>query len=758
MPLKKLIEADMPVFVINTETEKEKTARMGLPSNVHLWWSRRSMAAARSTLFASLVDDPSAHPGLFPSEEEQNRERERLLKITEELAKVENVHNTELLEIAKNEIQRYTDVLPVVFDPFVGGGAIPVEAQRLGLGVESADLNPVAVMITTLVTDVPARFANMPLVSQQEGLDFDIPYFGASGFSKDVYYYGKWILAEANKKIGRLYPLITNPVDGKQMEVSAWIWARTVKCPNPKCGCSIPLSSSYSLSRKKGREVWVEPIVEKGNIKFRIHRESNHSVKEKPKVAKTAVFKCPACGEITADAYIKECGRRHQIQSQLIALAANDGTNRIYIEPTEEQEKIANISAPTIVPHGKLPDFPHRFSPPLFGLTDYADLFTNRQLVFLTTMMDLAKNVQKDVEQRAIEKGLANDQIPFSDGGRGAFAYAQAIRIALVLTISKLLDRCSGLCSWDSSSGGSLRSTFSRASMPMIWDYAEGNPFSSAGGSFANALARTCEVIAGLPAGEFSHTTVADCTLPNNVRNAIISTEPPYYDKASYADISDFFYVWLKYGLQDLYPEWFATGLTAKEEELTAFSYRWSGDKKKANAFYAEGLNIAFKNMYASASENYPSSVCYQYKHSRVITSELSEWETFVTAVYNSGFTITATWPLGRKYESSVLLAETRGIPITVVLRKRDGNAPLITRRNFVASVKKELPLIIENLKHVVNIRDLRVSVIGQALNIFTRNSQVLDASGTKMNTSEASRIIEEELDTLLESIYKEQA
>ena len=537
------------------------------------------------------------------------------------------------------------------------------------------------------------------------------------------------------------------------MEVSTWVWARTVKCPNPNCGCSIPLSSSYNLSRKKGKEVWVEPIAEDGNVKFRIHREPNIYEKEKPKVAKTAVFKCPACGEITTDAYVKECGINHRIQSQLIAVVTNDGNNRIYLEPTAEQEITANISAPDKIPHGKLPDFPHRFSPPLFGLTDYVDLFTNRQLVFLTTMMDMAGKAQREVEKRAKEKGFVNDHIPFADGGQGALAYAQAVRIALTLTISKLLDRCSGLCSWDSSGGGSLRSTFSRASMPMIWDYAEGNPFSTAGGSFVNALARTCEAIECLPSGKSARTSVADCTLPNPVRDAVVSTEPPYYDKASYADISDFFYVWLKYGLQDLYPSWFATELTPKKEELTAFSYRWGGDKKQANAFYAEGLNLAFKNLYESATENYPSTICYQYKRDSVMTQELSEWETFVTAVYNAGFSITATWPLGRKYESSISLAEARGIPVTVVVRKRDMNAPQVTRRNFVTAVKKELPIIVENLKNAVDSMDLRTSVIGQALNIFTRNSCVMDASGTNMKVSEASRIIEEELDTVLEAL-----
>jgi putative DNA methylase len=435
---------------------------------------------------------------------------------------------------------------------------------------------------------------------------------------------------------------------------------------------------------------------------------------------------------------------------------ADDGRKRLYLEPSTDQETAAKVTPPKELPHGALPIFPQRFSPPSFGLMDYADLFTNRQLVFITTMMGLAKEAQNDAEKRAADKGFPDDGIAFADGGHGATAYAQAIRIALVLTISKLLDRCSNLCSWSSSSGGSLRNVFSRAAMPMIWDYAEGNPFADAGGSYANALSRTCETIAGLPTEGGSHTTVADCTLPNNVRNAILSTELPFYDKASYADLSDFFYVWLRYGLGDLYTDRFRTEVTPKKEELTAFTYRWNGDRQQANAFYAEGMNIAFKNMYESVTDNYPSTVAFQYKGNDAKDLTLqSEWEAFVTAICNAGFMITASWPLARKYEDTIELAESRGIPITVVIRRRPEDAQQTTRRFFVAAVKRELPSIVETIYHTVSLMDLRASVIGQALNIYSRYSKVLDADGTVMRPHMASRIIEQELNTILASLYK---
>ena len=757
MARRKLIETAMPVSVINRESEKEKSARRGLPRNVHLWWSRTPMATARSILFASCVDDPSEHPEVFPSKESQEQERRRLLGIMKTLCTVERSSDEEVLSEARQEMLRYSEgSLPGVFDPFVGGGTIPVESQRLGLESESSDLNTVAVIITKLVTDIPCRFGGTGPVHPQQELKMDIPSSGARGFAEDVEYYGKWMLEEAKERIGELYPQVTSPESGERLDVTAWIWARTVKCPNPTCSCEIPLSSSYDLARKRGHEAWVEPYAEEGRIRFRIHRNPNSTAKRKPKVARTAVFKCPVCGENTTDAYVKECGKRHRIQSKLIALVADEGRKRLYTEPTAEQEKIAAIQAPEDIPHGLLPLFPTRFSPPSFGLTDYADLFTNRQLVFITTMMQLAREVQDSVKEAAVEKGLPDDGISLSDNGRGALAYAEAVRMALVMTVSKLLDRCSNMCSWDSSGGGSLRSVFSRAAMPMIWDYAEGNPFSSGGGSFASALSRTCDVLATLPASGISNTVMRDATQQSDVREAILCTDLPYYDKASYGDLSDFFYVWLRYGIGDLFPEYFQTEVTPKEAELTAFPYRWGGDREEANAFYEEGLRLAMKNLSENVTEDYPSTVGFQYKGNDVRADDtMSEWEAFVTAVSDAGFTITASWPLGRKYESSVELAESRGIPITVVLRRRPQDAGQTTRRNFVAAVKRELPGIVDELRSMVDIMDLRSSVIGRALNIFTRNKKVLDADGSEMKPYMASRIIEQELDTILASVYE---
>lgn len=757
MPYKKLVETEIPVSSINAEAEREKTARNGMPSNVHIWWTRDPMAVARSILFASLVDDPAEHPELFPAEKEQKEERERLFGLMKALSKVESADDKDLIESARKEILKsVTGKQPVIFDPFVGGGAIPVEAHRLGLSSESSDLNAVAAMITTVVSDIPSRFADTVSVHPTEEMTLPIELPGAAGFAEDVRYYGEKIQSEAKQKLGSLYPTIKNPDTGEDLQVSAWIWARTIRCPNPSCGCNIPLSSSYDLAKKKGSEAWVEPVVEAGTVHFKLHRTPHTEEKGKPKVAQTAVFKCPACGEITPDAYVKECGLNHKIDSQLIAVVADDGKRRLYLKAIPEQEAAATVMPPKNLPHGELPIFPKRFSPPSFGLTDYADLFTNRQLVFITTMMELAKDVQKQVEHDAIEKGFADDGISFADGGKGALAYAEAIRIVLVLTISKLLDRCSNLCSWSTSGGGVLRNVFSRAAMPMIWDYAEGNPFASAGGSFSNALTRTCDTIALLPAGVSGRTRVADAARENGIRDAILATNLPYYDRAAYQELSDFFYVWLRYGIGDRYPDYFKELVTSKKEDLTAFSYRYGGDKKQADALYQEGLREVFRNLYESVTYEFPSNVGFVYKGNDAPAGDaISEWEQFITAICDGGFSITASWPLGRKYESSIEVAESRGLPITVVVRRKNGNAGSITRRAFVAAVKREVPEIIEELSHKVGMMDLRPTVIGRALNIYTRNKQVLDADGSPMKAYMASRIIEQEIDTLISAYYE---
>lgn len=409
---KKLIEVALPLEKINAESAREKSIRHGHPSTLHLWWARRPLAAARAVIWSSLVDDPSSHPELFPTEEDQNRERQRLFKILENLVVWENSNNETVLNAAKAEIMKSTDNNPpALLDPFAGGGAIPLEAQRLGLEAHAHDLNPVAVMINKAMIEIPPRFAGMPPVNpgSRERLDFNKSgWTGAQGLAEDVRYYGEWMKKEAFRRIGHLYPKVKVPQSqgGGEATVIAWIWARTVKCPNPACGCVMPLASSFVLSKKRGNEVWVKPIPKSDHVCSEVQNGKCPKEYESFKQSRGAAFKCPTCGEITLDEYVKAEGKARRIGSQLMAIVAEGQRGRVYLSPCEEHILTANIQVPEEYPSGSMPENPRWFSPPAFGMTEYSDLFTPRQLVALTTFSDLVAEAQVEAEHDAIKNNL----------------------------------------------------------------------------------------------------------------------------------------------------------------------------------------------------------------------------------------------------------------------------------------------------------------------------------------------------------------
>lgn len=405
---KKLIEVALPLEKINAESAREKSIRHGHPSTLHLWWARRPLAAARAVIWSSLVDDPSAHPEQFPTEEEQNKERLRLFKILEDLVVWENSSNEDVLNRAKAEIMKSTNGKPpALLDPFAGGGAIPLEAQRLGLEAHAHDLNPVAVMINKSMIEIPPRFAGRPPVNPEARgkLGFDENgWQGAAGLAEDVRYYGEWMKREAFKRIGHLYPKVKVPESqgGGEATVIAWIWARTVKCPNPACSCVMPLASSFVLSKKKGNEVWVKPIPDGNRVRFEVQSGQCPKEYESFKQGSGAAFKCPCCGEITLDKYVKTEGRAQRIGSWLMAVVAEGKRGRIYLTPDEEHMVAADVNVPEEYPSGPMPDNPRWFSPPAFGMTEYADLFTNRQLTALTTFSDLVAEAMTQAERDAL--------------------------------------------------------------------------------------------------------------------------------------------------------------------------------------------------------------------------------------------------------------------------------------------------------------------------------------------------------------------
>lgn len=751
---KKLIEVALPLEAINAEAAREKSIRHGHPSTLHLWWARRPLAAARAVIWSSLVDDPSAHPELYPTEEAQNAERQRLFGILEKLVKWENSNDPEVLAAAKAEILRSTNNNPpALLDPFAGGGAIPLEAQRLGLEAHAHDLNPLAVMINKAMIELPPRFAGQAPVNpdSRTRLDGATGWQRAQGLAADVQYYGEWMKREAFRRIGHLYPKVKVPheLGGGEATVIAWIWARTVKCPNPACGCEMPLVRSFILSKKKGKETWIEPLFENGKTTYVVRHEG------KPKLEGTINRKgavCACCNTPVDFPYIRSEGKKGHISSNLCAVVAEGKNGRIYISPDDEQRIIANVDKPTEIPEAALPKNPRDFKTPNYGMMNYSDLFTNRQLTALTTFSSLVAEAQAKAEADAVAAGVVNDHIALSAGGSGARAYGEAVGVYLAFVIDKMTDYNSSICSWNPPREG-LRNTFGRQAIPMVWDYAEANPFSNSSGCFDNMAEWVTKCISELPANQISEVSQFDAQSDCGLRNIMVSSDPPYYDNIGYADLSDFFYVWMRQSLKDTYPKLFRTMLMPKAEELVATPYRFEGSTEKARDFFEDGMLHTCQQIYQYAREDIPVTIYYAYKQSD--TDEDSKtastgWETMLSAIIRAGFAITGTWPMRTEMANRSIASGTNALASSIVLvcRKRPADAPQTTRRGFIAELKRELRPALQKLQRS-NIApvDLAQSAIGPGMGVYSRYGRVLEADGSSMTVRSALQIINQELD-----------
>lgn len=751
MATKKLIEVALPLEKINAESAREKSIRHGHPSTLHLWWARRPLAAARAVIWASLVDDPSFHPDKFPTEEEQNRERQRLFRILEDLVVWENSNNEQVLEAAKAEIMKSTGGNPPeLLDPFAGGGAIPLEAQRLGLKAHAHDLNPVAVMINKAMIEIPPRFSGMaPVNPDARTSKMSQAWSRAQGLAEDVRYYGEWMKQEAYKRIGHLYPKVKVPREqGGEATVIAWIWARTVKCPNPACGCEMPLVHSFTLSKKKGNNAWIEPIYSDKHLSFKVHHDGK-PVLESTIGRKGAI--CAHCQSPVEFTYIREQGKSGEMGTQLCAVVAEGKNGRIYLPIDTVQYTASCVERPENYPDALLPHNPRDFKTPNYGMTHFSDLFTPRQLTALTTFSVLVAEAQQKAETDAIAAGMADDHLPLRNGGQGARAYGEAVGVYLAFVIDRLVDRGSSICSWDSSREG-LRNTFGRQAIPMVWDYAEANPFSNSSGCFDNMLEWIIKCILEFPASQVAEVGQFDAQRDCGLRDIMVSTDPPYYDNIGYADLSDFFYVWLRQSLRDTYPELFSTMLVPKAEELIATPYRHDGNVEEAKEFFEDGMLSACKQMYLYARDDIPVTIYYAYKQSDADTdgTASSGWETMLSAVVKAGFAITGTWPMRTEMANRSIASGTNALASSIVLvcRKRSADAPQTTRRNLVNALRRELRPALKKLQDS-NIApvDLAQSAIGPGMGVFSRFKQVLEADGTPMPVRSALKIINEEID-----------
>lgn len=768
MSKRKLIEVALPLDAINAQSAREKSIRKGHPSTLHLWWSRKPTATARAVLFSQLVDDPSERYEEFreaaaargeadPDEAARSTvlsERQRLFTLITRLVNWDSIGDEHLLREAREEILRSTDgEPPAILDPFAGGGSIPLEAQRLGLEARASDLNPVAVLINKALIEIPPRFAGRPPVFPGAD-DGTRPWPGAHGLAEDVRRYGEWMRQEAYRRIGHLYPKAKLP-DGSEATVIAWIWARTVTCPNPACAIEMPLVSKWWLGKKKGKEAYIVPTVVGDHIEYSI----GHDPKEAPTAGTIAGGKgtCLACGSMIENRCIRGQATSCGLGSTLIAIVAEGGRQRVYLPPTDEHSHAATrIERPADAPTQLVPTRNHDVDRlPMYGMRRWSDAFTARQLTALTTFSDLAGGGRDQVLADALAAGLPEGE-RLEEGGSGAAAYADAVVTYLGMAVSNTADDNSSLVSWRSSHGtGATRSTFARQALPMIWDFAEANPFSGTAGDLSNTVPGIASVLELLPGTSRDVGEVLQVSAGStDFRGSVISTDPPYYDNIGYSDLSDFFYVWLRRSLRNIHPHLLSTVLVPKEEELVANPYRHGG-KEGAREFFEHGFEDVFARARQGANPDYPVTVYYAFKQSETSKAGRTStgWATILGAIIRSGWTITATWPMRSERGGRMTSVGTNALAssIVLVLRPRPEDAPATDRRALVRELRSTLPGAVETLRSGgVAPVDLAQAAIGPGMRVFSGYTRVISPDGTDMSVDDALAQINAVLDEVL--------
>jgi len=807
---KKLIEVALPLEAINAESAREKSIRHGHPSTLHLWWARRPLAACRAVLWASLVDDPSSWPDRFPTEAAQQQERQRLFDIlgrfvseTDKKGKTKQVvrglvswkdindpNCTVLveaqLEIARSlawnrgeeppaeaaEVRAYiARYAPPAYDPFCGGGSIPLEAQRLGLEAHGSDLNPVAVLITKALIEIPPKFKDSPPVNpaSQQKLKTGQQWYSAQGLAEDVRYYGQWMREEAFKRIGHLYPKVELPPEhgGGEATVIAWLWARTVTCPNPACGCQMPLVRSFQLSSKKGKEAWVEPEIDRSQtpptIQFAIKTGQGKS--SEGTVSRKGA-QCTACKQPVSLDYVRSEGKAGRIGERLMAIVAEGNRQRIYLSPNKDHQEVASQAEPSWKPEMALVPNSRHITPYIYGITKHSDLFTSRQLTALVTFSNLVNEVRENIYSSAIALEQSANIDTQKNVKGNATEYANAVATYLAFAVDRSADFWCSISTWSPQPKNELVAhAFTRQAISMTWDFAEANPFSNSGGNFEGNLAFVIKALNTNISHPLSGTaTQIDARDLFKQENSplIVSTDPPYYDAVPYADLSDFFYVWLRRSLSKIYPDIFSTLLVPKNQELVADQLR-HGSREKSQIFFEEGLEKVFCGGRQVADPNYPFTVYYAFKQSESVDRDNSSkgskglastgWETMLEGLVRSGFAITGTWPVRTERSARMRSIGSNALASSIVLvcRPRPAEAARATRRQFINELKRALPKALKTLQQG-NIApvDLAQASIGPGMAVFSKYAAVLEADGSPMRVRTALQLINQILDEYL--------
>ncbi len=575
---------------------------------------------------------------------------------------------------------------------------------------------------------------------------------------------------EAFKRIGHLYPLVDLET-GKPIQqvvrsqsntatIIAWIWARTVKSPNPMFShVYVPLSSTFILSSKNGKECYVEPILEGDTYRFEVRNgKPPESAKNGTKAeGHGANFYCILSGTLITGDFIKAEGKKGEIHSSLMAIVVEGKRGRIYLSPTKEHELIAGKVEPIWRPEIDFFQQALGFRIGNYGLKSWSDLFSKRQLLCLSTFSDLLNEVRTQIKSDAILAGMANDGKGLDYGGNGAEAYAEAVTVYLAFALDKMADLGNSFVRWEPVAQ-CPRQLFGRQAIPMIWGFAEANPFSNSSGGwdvFIDGVVKAfSKAFGNIKIDLKGSAEQADAQTQKLSINKVISTDPPYYDNIGYADLSDFFYVWLRRSLRTVYPNLFSTMVVPKTEELVATPRH--GNREEAEVFFLDGMSKAMYQLSQQAHPAFPTTIYYAFKQSNTTDKGTGNtgWETFLEAVLNAGFTITGTWPMRTENGSRMRGQGSNALAssIALVCRKLNADAPSISRREFIKELKQELRGAIETmiggeegLSPIAPV-DLAQAVIGPGMAVFSKYSAVLEADGNPMTVHDALILINREI------------
>lgn len=759
---KKLIEVNIPLQAINVESAKDASLTHGHPSTLHRYWARRPLAACRAVIFASMVDDPSECKDEFPTESEQNAERNRLHNIIKRLVVWQNSNDENLLKDARYEIafsvarnngedlvdfrEKFADdpksVLkylrdhcPAVYDPFCGGGSIPLEAQRLGLRARASDLNPLPVLLNKAMIELPPKFHNQnPVNPDADPLGMftgtgrrrtRLPWKGAAGLAADIRYYGAWMREEAHKRIGHLYPDAQLP-DGTSATVVAWLWARTVPCINPACGLQMPLMKTFQLSKKKGNEHWTKPVIDRESNTISWVVQTHDEDVPKPTVNRTGAY-CCGCGTAVKLNYVREQGRSSKIGEVMTAVVTESKNGKLFLSPIDAYIQTARQAKSNWRPRQAIIKNP-KVSGLIYGMTHWHELFTERQLTALTVFSDLLPEIHAQIIQ----------------DGAGA-EYADTVCTYIAFAIGRMTETNCSFAWWQDPR---VRTVFTCQAIQMTWAFAEANPFSTSTQNWIAQVEWIAKVIENLPTsannGEVHQADVT--TTKHAVDCPVIITDPPYYDNIQYADLSDFFYVWLRPLLRDIYPELFAGMITPRDEEIVA-APRFENPAQHFEYL----LGKALIQIRQHCPEEFPTSIFYAYRQQETEQNGITStgWETMLTAIVNAGFQIVGTWPLRTEQTRGIKTeVNTLASSIVLVCRQRSKNAPPITRDEFLQTLKKEMPTALEKLTRVANIRpvDFDQAAIGPGMEVYSRYSKVTRISGEVVSIREVLMHINNEI------------